>query len=242
MDLKESDILGDDVNKHWYYIAKARAMQNILHNVQAKTVLDVGAGSGYFSRYLLEHSNVQAGVCVDISYPTEYDDTHSGKPLYFRRSILDTAQAGIAPVDLCLMMDVLEHVEDDVGLLKTYVEQVPSGTKFLISVPAFQFLWSSHDVFLEHYRRYTCQHLAETVQSSGLNIIQNHYYFGAVFPIALTMRLFERIFPKKETKSQLVKHHPLTNAILLTASQMEIPFQKWNRLAGLTVFCLAEKP
>lgn len=242
MDLKESDILGDDVAKHWYYIAKSRAMKDILHDVQAKTVLDVGAGSGYFSRYLLTHSCVQAAVCVDISYPEEYDESHLGKPIYFRKSLLNTEQAGIEPVDLCLMMDVLEHVDDDVGLLKTYVEQVPSGTKFLISVPAFQFLWSSHDVFLEHRRRYTRQKLAETVRAAGLNITQNHYYFGAVFPLAVAMRLAERVFPKKEAKSQLVQHHPIVNTLLATASKMEIPLQSWNKLAGLTVFCLAEKP
>ena len=73
----------------------------------------------------------------------------TGKPIHFRREI------GELHADVVLLMDVLEHVEDDVGLLRQYVEKVPSGARFLISVPAFQVLWSDHDVFLEHKRRYT---------------------------------------------------------------------------------------
>ncbi len=53
------------------------------------------------------------------------------------------------------MMDVIEHVEDDVGLVRGYVDKVAGGTRFIVTVPALMWLWSGHDVFLEHYRRYT---------------------------------------------------------------------------------------
>ena len=53
------------------------------------------------------------------------------------------------------MMDVLEHVSDDVGLVREYAKRAKPGTRFVVSVPAFMWLWSGHDVFLEHHRRYT---------------------------------------------------------------------------------------
>ena len=56
-----------------------------------------------------------------------------------------------------LLMDVLEHVDDDVGLLRAYAEPARPGTRFIVSVPAFSWLWSAHDEFLEHRRRYTPQ-------------------------------------------------------------------------------------
>ena len=54
-----------------------------------------------------------------------------------------------------LLMDVIEHIEDDVGLVGEYVNKVAPGTQFIATVPAFMWLWSGHDVFLEHVRRYT---------------------------------------------------------------------------------------
>jgi len=49
MDLKEIDILGDDIVQHWYYRSKAQAMTRLLGKAQQSTILDVGAGSAFFS-------------------------------------------------------------------------------------------------------------------------------------------------------------------------------------------------
>ena len=62
------------------------------------------------------------------------------------------------------MMDVLEHVDNDAGLVRHYATKVPSGAHFLVTVPAFRFLWSGHDVFLEHKRRYTLAEIEQTMR------------------------------------------------------------------------------
>ena len=56
--------------------------------------------------------------------------------------------------DLYLFTDVLEHVPDDVEMLKKYVGDAAPNSKFVITVPAFTTLWSGHDLYLKHYRRY----------------------------------------------------------------------------------------
>ncbi len=144
MDLKEEDILGDKIHSHWYYVAKGRAMRAFLGDVKADEVLDVGAGSGIFSRQLLDHDISKSAVCVDPNYAKEYTDDQNGKSVQFVKSVEKTTQ------DLVLMMDVLEHVPDDVALLKDYADTMDIGGEVLITVPAFQFMWSGHDVFLEH--------------------------------------------------------------------------------------------
>jgi SAM-dependent methyltransferase len=147
LDLKETDILGSNIKGHWYYHAKANAMVRLLKRSAPSIILDVGAGSGFFSRHLLHYSSAEEAWCVDINYDTDVDTYEAGKIIHFRRSI-DSVKA-----DLVLLMDVLEHVDDDVGLLKYYITKVPCGSQFLISVPAFQFLWSGHDEFLGPKRR-----------------------------------------------------------------------------------------
>ena len=184
----------------------------------------------------MSHSPAHEAWCVDVSYESDADSCEAGKDLYFRRSI-ESVDA-----DLVLLMDVLEHVDDDVQLLKEYADKVPRGSRFLISVPAFQFLWSGHDDFLDHKRRYTLHQLKDVVASAGLRVKSGSYYFGMVFPIAATLRLAHkwRRNGGGAARSQLTRHHPLINITLATLCQSELPFMRLNRFAGLTVFCLAE--
>jgi len=237
MDLKETDILCANIGKHWYYRSKARAMERLLCGVTPSIILDVGAGLGFFSMKLLSNTLAKQAWCVDINYEADSEALESGKPVYFRRSV-DEVDA-----DLVLLMDVLEHVDDDVGLLSDYVKKVPRGALFLISVPAFQFLWSGHDVFLEHKRRYRLNQVEDVVRRAGLTVKHGAYYFGAVFPIALAIRIVSNLLQRGRYKarSHLSQHHPCVNAILATMSLAEIPFFLHNRVAGLTVFVIAEK-
>jgi len=236
MDLKETDILGDKIDSHWYYQSKAKAMTRLLGQANISTILDVGAGSGFFSKYLLANSTAKEAWCVDISYDDNSDAVEAGKPIHFKRSI------DVVDADLVLLMDVLEHVDADVDLLRDYINKVPSGALFLISVPAFKFLWSGHDVFLEHRRRYTLSQIEDVAWRAGLTVKRGTYYFGTVFPIAATIRLTEKLFRRNTQKShsQLKRHHPITNEILAFICQMELPLMLQNRLVGLTAFCLAE--
>lgn len=236
MDIKEIDILGDDVAMHWYYRSKAKAVKKLLRGEPMERILDVGAGSGFFSRSLLSQSHAREAWCVDISYTEDSESTQAGKPVHFRRSI------DSVPAEVVLLMDVLEHVDDDIGLLKEYAAKVPANTTFLVSVPAFQWLWSAHDVFLEHKRRYTLPQIEHVAQSAGLQVKRGAYYFGAVFPIAVATRVMKKILKRgtDEPKSQLKKHNPLVNGVLGSLCALELAALQHNRLAGLTAFCLAK--
>ena len=78
------------------------------------------------------------------------------------------------------------------GLVRHYATKVPSGAHFLVTVPAFRFLWSGHDVFLEHKRRYTLAEIEQTMRDAGLEVVRGAYYFGLVFPLAAAVRLATR--------------------------------------------------
>lgn len=237
MDVKEIDILGEDIGEHWYYRSKARAVQQLLKNVEIGTILDVGAGSGFFSRHLLKTSQARDAWCVDIGYDGDSDEFEGSKPIHYRRAL------GHLDADLVLLMDVLEHVDDDVGLLREYADKVPTGSLFLISVPAFSFMWSEHDVFLEHRRRYSLTQIEQVAKSANLALQHSAYYFGAVFPIAAATRLVDKILhkPGQSPRSQLKRHRPLVNAGLSLLSRLELPLFPLNRVAGLSAFCLARK-
>jgi 2-polyprenyl-3-methyl-5-hydroxy-6-metoxy-1,4-benzoquinol methylase len=237
LDLKEQQQLGAGIEQHWYYRAKGNAVLRMLRQVDATQVLDVGAGSGYFSRRLLEAGLAHEAWCVDPHYPQDSDEEWDGKPAHFRRSY----RGGQA--DLVLMMDVLEHVEDDLALLKTYVRAVQPGTHFLITVPAFQWLWSGHDVFLEHYRRYTLAGVESLLRAGGLELRKGAYFFGLLLPPVAAVRWLGKLRAStaQTPESDLKLHSPWVNALLAQVCRLELPLFQWNRLGGLSALCLARK-
>lgn len=238
MDLKEEDILGEAISEHWYYRSKASALIDYVKKLNPQSVLDVGAGSGFFSKELLKKTDAKEALCIDTSYPSERDELVSGKPIRY------CTHSGPVDADLVLMMDVLEHVDNDVGLLSGYVDKVPAGTNFLITVPAFSFLWSGHDVFLRHKRRYTLKEIEKVVENAGLIVNRGSYFFGLVFPVAAVLRLLDGNLNSQghPPRSQLKKHSPITNATLMGICTVDRLFLGINRLAGLSAFCLARKP
>jgi hypothetical protein len=64
MDLKEENILGSHIYNHWYYVSKGKALRHFLGNLHVPEVLDIGAGSGVFSRQLLDAGVCQSALCL----------------------------------------------------------------------------------------------------------------------------------------------------------------------------------
>jgi SAM-dependent methyltransferase len=236
MDLKEVGLLGADQEGHWYYASKARAVMQALGGRQPERILDVGAGSGFFSRMLLRDTSAKSAICVDPRYAKDWSEIHFTKPITFRRA------SPIGDVDLVLLMDVLEHVDDDAALLRELAISAKPRTRFIVSVPAFSWLWSKHDDFLEHRRRYTLNGLLGVLSAAGLIPVAGFYMFAAVFPAVAAQRLWKRRWRAAQTAtSDLRQHHPWTNAILTRLCLAESAVARHNRAFGLTAFGVAEK-
>jgi hypothetical protein len=90
------------------------------------------------------------------------------------------------------MTDVLEHVDDDLELLRFYVGSAAEGLQVLISVPAFSAMWSGHDEFLGHKRRYTLKQVTDLAEHAGLRVVKARYFFGLLLPGVAAVRLWSR--------------------------------------------------
>jgi Methyltransferase domain len=236
MDLKEVGLIGSSQKSHWYYTSKARALQKSLGGWQPHAILDVGAGTGYFARMLLQETSAASAVCVDPGYADERSEVDAGKPIAFRRS------GKVGQSDLVLLMDVLEHIDDDVSFLRELVTSAEARTTFVISVPAFSWLWSPHDEFLGHRRRYTAGRLARLIKAAGLTPVRTFYMFAAVFPAVVVQRILGRWRSSaRAPKSDLREHHRWTNWVLKQICLAECAIATRNRAFGLTVFGVARK-
>ena len=240
MDLKETEILGEEVSSHWYFQSKNLVLIDLIKKLNFDTVLDVGAGSAYFSKQILLNTAATEVICLDTGYTAEKDEIYNGKNLRFRK------KNARFDAQLVIMMDVLEHVEEDVLFLKEYVQQMPSGTYFCITVPAFNFLFSPHDKFLGHFRRYSLNSLKSIMRKAELTHIEGGYFFLFLFPLVVLIRFCNRILSKyllktRPPKSDLKPHREWVNKLLRLANKLELKLVARNRICGLTVFCLGIK-
>ena len=110
---------------------------------------------------------------------------------FFDNSLSSTYKA-----DIILAMDVLEHIKEDHAALKEWRNTLKPDGLLLITVPAFQHLWSSHDIFLGHYKRYNNKSLNDLANSAGLEAVRIHLYFFfyisfSLFPSEMLTKRFQ---------------------------------------------------
>ena len=85
--------------------------------------------------------------------------------------------------DLVGAFDVVEHCEPEAQALGELARVLEPGGRLLLSVPAYQWAWSDHDVRAGHYRRYTRPRLLAAVRAAGFEVDRCTYGFAGVFPM-----------------------------------------------------------
>jgi hypothetical protein len=228
VDLKELES-GVDPASHWYYRTKripaVSWMRGILKRRPGKLdVLDVGAGSGFFSQSLLDAGGARIGAALRVD--SNYAEASAGRSRELPARVENS---------LVLMMDVLEHVEDAQALLDSVVKRCEGTNYFFITAPAFMSLWSPHDVFLGHRRRYTLPELRETAEKAGLVVTSSYYLYGAIFPAVWLVRRWKG---PSGGGSDLKPANCVFNALLELICRAEFVFRRLNKLAGVT--CVVE--
>ena len=174
--------------------------QFIVHTVRQfpprGVVADIGAGNGYVSLALQ-----RAGFRTIAIEPGAAGARNArSRGLEVICATLETS--GLAPgsLDAAGLFDVLEHIEDDAGFLRTVGSFLRPGARLYLTVPAWDALWSSEDELVGHHHRYRLGTLRQRLQSSGFAVDYSTYLFS---PLLLPLLLF-RTLP-----SRLGRRHTL---------------------------------
>ena len=94
--------------------------------------------------------------------------------------------------DVAVCLDVIEHIEDEQGALRELYRVVRPGGSLLITVPAYQWLWSEHDEINHHQRRYTRATLSAAAAAAGWETVRTTYFNTLLLPIAIVWRRLAR--------------------------------------------------
>ena len=189
MDLTEKTL---NENRHPWELSRASQVLNIIKKYRLDSAADIGAGDRFFISKL-RPSLSGAAYAVDAAYAKNLEDVNGVRCLNDISGLpnLD-GRCGLA------LMDVLEHVENDAAFLSAVIEKIPAGGLVFITVPAFQFLFSEHDTFLKHYRRYSKKELLTLINSQNLRVEECRYFYASLF-FARLPALLRKKGKKKQT-------------------------------------------
>ena len=207
----------DLFQRHWWWRARERLVLRTLQELRPErnwgSILDVGCGDGLFFDRLMELGDVD-GVEMD---PSAVADDRWRDRIQIRP--FDESFQPEKRYSLVLMLDVLEHFPEPSGSLRRAAELLEPGGVCLMTVPAFNLLWTSHDVLNHHYTRYTKRTLADLVRKAGLTTKRSHYFFYWTFGLKALLHWKERIVPGKPRLPRVPPQW--INKALLAISQIE---------------------
>jgi SAM-dependent methyltransferase len=182
----------DLYTRHWWWRAREEAVLRVLRprfspNERLR-ILDVGCGDGLFFSRLAEFGDVE-GIEPDDSLV----DPHGPHRARIRIAPFDTNFSSPEPYSLVLMLDVLEHLDHPSEALRHACSLLAPGGALLLTVPAFQMLWTNHDVINHHHLRYRRDTLRPLLRQAGLAILEEQYWYQWTCPVKLAVRLSEII-------------------------------------------------
>jgi SAM-dependent methyltransferase len=111
-------------------------------------------------------------------------------------------------------LDVLEHLPDERPALRELHRVLQAGGYLIVSVPAYSWLWSKHDVALAHYRRYTARELQARLCEAGFQVRRLSYALGALLPLIALARWLDRLRPGAPAATVIPLPHWLNRALI----------------------------
>ena len=187
------------VTRHPWELARARAVVDILEqrHVSPRRILDVGTGDGFCGLRVAERFAAEL-TAFDPHLTPELIERFAKPGATFVREL----PPSLDDYDLLLLLDVIEHVPNDAEFLRGLLSRRSHGSfHVLLTVPAFQSLFTDHDRFLEHHRRYTLRGLRQACQGARLNVVADGYLFSSLLLPRLMGKLTELVrAPRAEAR------------------------------------------
>lgn len=251
MDLTEFHRLFDKQNykRHPWEISRKEVLFSLLQSSKikfpVKRIVDIGGGDAFIINEVYKRNLAEEYFTIDTAYSDEivsqlksnYGENAIHYVQNLERYLYDFPQEDNV---LFLCMDVLEHLENESEILD-YLTQ--KNNHFLFAVPAFQQVFSNHDVLLGHYRRYNLKQLQQVLEKYNFQIVNKGYYFTSL----LLVRWLESVFNKnKEASIDNWSGSDFKSKVITTVLKLDFRFaqlmQKLGiKIYGLSCYCICKK-
>ena len=251
MDLTEFDRLFDKENykRHPWEISRRDVLFKLLHSSKIKfplkRIVDIGGGDAFIINEIYKQNLAEEYFSIDTAYSSEITTqlkvNYGENPIQYVQNLTDYFTNFPSEENvLFLCMDVLEHLENENEILNHLTQK---NNYFLFAVPAFQSVFSNHDVLLGHYRRYNLKQLQNVLKQHNFLIQEKGYYFTSL----LLVRWIESVFNKNKKASidnwtgSSFKSKLITSVLQLDFGFAQVLKKIGIRIYGLSCYCICKK-
>ncbi len=253
MDIKEYIQAGSTIKRHPWELARLKILKYFIRKTvkDPHQIADIGSGDAFIATGIATKYKEATVTAVDINYEeTLLTLIQKEKPsnLFFSKEVitLDTEKS----IDAIVLMDVLEHIEDPEKLLQQLLSfrAVNQHTRFIITVPAYQQLFSEHDKNLGHFKRYNLSELNNLLAPLSLKIIHSGYCFNMLLPLRWIQVKKEKKTEPDKTVSEGIhnwKGSRFTKSLITCLFWIEFKISWYLarigiKLPGLTCYCICK--
>jgi SAM-dependent methyltransferase len=190
--------------RHWWYRARRRVLADLIRREVRPpadaAILEIGCGTGHNISMLTQFGRVDA---VELD-----DEARALAERRLGRAVMSAPLPELAGVptrhyDIVGAFDVIEHIDDDGAAIEAIASTLKAGGKFVMTVPAHQWMWSAHDTVNHHKRRYSKAALRRLIEGSPLKLQKLGYFNSLLFPLAVAERLASKARGKDEADLKL---------------------------------------
>ncbi len=203
--------------KHWWFKARREIVEEEIKSYNLKKdceILEIGCGTGGNIPLLKKFGNLFA-IEMD-EFAIKEAKKHN---INIKQGVFPEKIPFKRSFDLICMFDVLEHIEDDKKTIDEKKKLLKPDGILLITVPAYNWLYGTHDKFLHHKRRYTIKSM-ENLSKGKLQIKRKTYFNTLLFPLVVIARLIDKL---RDSNKSLGSKTPnrLLNSIFFKIFRLE---------------------
>lgn len=187
-------------DEHWWYRERRHLLARAITGLAPGRAIDIGAAGGGNTRVLREHG----WDAVALEYGADGAAVAHERGLATLRGDATSLPLADDSLDLVIAFDVLEHLQDDDAAVAEVRRILRPGGTYLVAVPADPRLWSSHDVAVDHVRRYTREGLVELLDRGGFEVADVKSWNVLLRPVVAMRR-------RSSTGSDLEGLNPVVN-------------------------------
>jgi SAM-dependent methyltransferase len=183
--------------EHFWIKARFRAIESKLTTEEIGTNLfEIGCGHGAVIKQFEEKFDVTVDGC-DLNM-LALNDIKDVKGRILCLNIFDKPTELLRSYDSVLLMDVIEHIENDSDFLVNCLEYVKEGGLVIINVPALNILFSKYDLAAGHKRRYNKRMMKELFAKCNIEVVSVYYWGFLLIPIAIIRKMMLNFVSKEQ--------------------------------------------
>jgi ubiquinone/menaquinone biosynthesis C-methylase UbiE len=229
-------------DRYWWFVSRRELVLDLVRGLDLPAgaqLLDVGCGTGATASALRAFGRVQgvdmSPLALDCCARRGLEEIVLGRA----EELPQTSES----IDVIVATDILEHLDDDVAALAEFRRVLKPGGHSVITVPAYQALWSEHDEALMHRRRYVANVLGDLVRQAGFETVRLTYALAFLLPLALGRLRKRKPASGRVAEAQVPALPEALNAALIRFQRLETALlRRMNLLWGLSVVAVIRKP